>query len=90
MSADLHIDGALAECLQRNNFLVIGRAGMDFYPDPPGTATENATRFVSHLGGSSANICVALTKHAGRASLLTCVSDDSVGRFCINQLQHYA
>jgi len=89
MSASFHIDESLAERLQRNSFLVVGRAGMDFYPDPPGTATENANRFVSHLGGSSANICVALTKHAGQASLLTCVSDDSVGRFCIKQLQHY-
>jgi len=62
---------------------------MDFYPDPPGTAIENATRFVSHLGGSSANISVALAKHSGRVSLLTSVSDDAIGRFCINQLELY-
>ena len=70
-------------------FLIIGRAGMDFYADPPGTRTEEATQFVSHLGGSSANIAVGLTKQGGKAALVTSVSDDSVGRFCINQLKHY-
>ena len=80
---------SISERLSRNAFVVIGRAGMDFYPDPPGTKSEEATQFVSHLGGSSANIAVAITKHDGHASLVTCVSDDAVGRFCINQLAHY-
>ena len=44
--------------IQQNNFLIIGRAGIDIYPDPPGTKTENAKHFVTHLGGSSANIGV--------------------------------
>ena len=69
--------------------LVIGRAGMDLYADPPGTAIETATRFTTALGGSSANIAVALTRAGGRAALLTCVSDDAVGRFCLAQLDHY-
>lgn len=70
-------------------FLIIGRAGMDFYADPPGTRTEEAKQFVSHLGGSSANIAVGLTKQGGKAALVTSVSDDAIGRFCINQLNHY-
>lgn len=69
--------------------LVIGRAGMDLYADPPGTPIETATRFSTALGGSSANIAVALTRAGGRAALLTCVSDDAVGRFCLAQLDHY-
>jgi 5-dehydro-2-deoxygluconokinase len=71
------------------NFLVIGRAGMDLYADPPGTRTEAATRFTAALGGSSANIAVALTRLGCRAALVTCVSDDAVGRFCLNQLDAY-
>jgi len=39
--------------IQKNNFLLIGRAGVDIYPDPPGTKTENANKYVTHLGGSS-------------------------------------
>lgn len=69
--------------------LVIGRAGMDLYADPPGTPIETATRFTTALGGSSANIAVALTRAGGKAALLTCVSDDAVGRFCLAQLDHY-
>jgi len=62
---------------------------MDLYPDPPGTKTEEATQFFSCVGGSSANICVAIQKHGGQTSLVTSVADDSVGRFCTNQLKQY-
>ena len=75
--------------IKENNFLIIGRAGIDIYPDPPGTKTENATHFVTHLGGSSANIAVALTKLGGNCKLLTSVSDDALGRLSINQLHSY-
>jgi 5-dehydro-2-deoxygluconokinase len=70
-------------------FLVIGRAGMDLYADPPGTRTEDATAFTTALGGSSANIAVAITRQGGQAALVTCVSDDAIGRFCLNQLDRY-
>lgn len=75
--------------LAGRNFLVIGRAGMDLYADPPGTRTEDATHFTASLGGSSANIAVALTRQGSRAALVTCVSDDAIGRFCLNQLDAY-
>ena len=75
--------------LAGRTFLVIGRAGMDLYADPPGTRTEDAVRFTAALGGSSANIAVALTRQGCKATLVTCVSDDAVGRFCLNQLDHY-
>lgn len=75
--------------LKGRNFVIIGRAGMDFYPEPPGTKTEHATQFFSCLGGSSANIGVAIVKLGGKADLVTCVSDDAIGRFALNQLDHY-
>ena len=75
--------------IKKNNFLLIGRAGIDIYPDPPGTKTENAKTFVSHLGGSSANMGVQLTKYGGSCSLLTRVSNDALGKFTINQLEYY-
>ena len=75
--------------LAGRNFLVIGRAGMDLYADPPGTRIEDAARFTASLGGSSANIAAALVKLGCRASLLTCVSDDAVGRFCLRELDRY-
>ncbi|WP_085909799.1 5-dehydro-2-deoxygluconokinase [Kiloniella majae] len=77
------------EKIKENNFVILGRAGMDLYPDPPGTKTEDAAQFVATLGGSSANIAVALVKHGCKASLVTSVSDDAVGRFTLNQLDKY-
>ena len=82
MAADL---GKIAQ----NDFVIIGRAGMDFYADPPGTKTEEASQFFACLGGSSANIGVAIVKLGGKASLVTCVSDDAIGRAAVNQLAHY-
>lgn len=76
--------------LRGRSFLVLGRAGMDLYADPPGTRIEEAGRFVAHLGGSSANIAVALVRQGCKAALLTRVSDDAVGRFCLAQLDAYA
>ena len=75
--------------IQKNKFLLIGRAGVDFYPDPPRTKTEKANNYVSHLGGSSANMGVQLTKYGGLCSLLTRVSNDALGKFALNQLDHY-
>jgi 5-dehydro-2-deoxygluconokinase len=75
--------------LSGGRILVIGRAGLDIYPDPPGTRTEEAARFTACLGGSSANIAVALVRLGCRAALLTRVSDDAVGRFCLNELDRY-
>ncbi len=71
------------------NFLVAGRAGMDLYADPPGAGVETAERFVAALGGSAANIAVGLTQLGCKASLITRVSDDAVGRFVLTQLDRY-
>jgi 5-dehydro-2-deoxygluconokinase len=75
--------------LRQNDFLVLGRAGMDLYADPPGTRAEEALNFSSALGGSAANIAVSIVKLGGSASLVTAVSDDAVGRYTLNQLRHY-
>jgi len=75
--------------IQKNNFLLIGRAGVDIYPDPPGTKTENAKKYVTHLGGSSANMAVQLSKYGGSCSILTRVSNDALGKFVLNQLDDY-
>ena len=33
--------------IKKNNFLIIGRAGIDIYPEPPGTKTEYSKNFVA-------------------------------------------
>lgn len=74
--------------IRKNDFVVVGRVGMDLFPEP-GIATENATQFTADMGGSSANIAAGIVKLGGRASLVTRVSDDAVGRFCLNKLRDY-
>lgn len=74
--------------IRKNDFVVVGRVGMDLYP-APGVATENADQFSADMGGSSANIAAGIVKLGGKASLVTRVSDDAVGRFCVNKLHHY-
>lgn len=73
----------------RSRFLVLGRAGMDLYADPPGATAETATHFATALGGSSGNIAAGLARQGRAVSLLTCVSDDSVGRFVRRELAAY-
>ncbi len=80
---------ALIEGIKGNRFAVFGRAGMDMFADPIGVKSEDADTFHADLGGSSANICAGLVKLGSQASLVTSVSDDAVGRFCLNRLRHY-
>ena len=79
----------LSQRIAHNRFVVLGRVGMDLYADPPGTRIEVAEGFVAAIGGSAANIAVALARQGAGAALLTCVSDDAVGRFCLARLRGY-
>ena len=79
----------ILEGIKQKNFLVIGRVGMDMCPEPAGAAIEDATTMMVAMGGSSANIAAGLVKFGMKATLLTRVSDDAVGRYCVNQLGHY-
>lgn len=74
--------------IRQNNFLIVGRAGIDFFTDA-GVAIEDAERVSVDLGGSAANTAAGICKLGGSAALVTRVSDDSIGSYCINRLRHY-
>jgi len=74
--------------IRANNFVVVGRVGMDLFP-APGEAVESADSYTADMGGSSANIAAGVVKLGGKAALVTRVSDDAVGRFCVHKLHHY-
>ena len=76
------------EGIKKNNFVLVGRVGIDFTPDA-GIAIEDASTVMVAMGGSSANIAAGLVKFGSKAALVTRVSDDAIGRYCINQLNHY-
>ena len=69
--------------------LVIGRAGMDIYPEPPGTKISEVKNFSTHLGGSAANTCVALSQLGVQSDLLTCVSEDAIGEYIFEKLKEF-
>lgn len=74
--------------LEKNNFIVVGRAGIDFFTDA-GVRVEDAQTMTVDLGGSAANTAAGLCKLGSKAALVTRVSDDAVGSYCINRLKHY-
>ena len=76
------------DAIKRNSYVVLGRVGMDLFANT-GIAIEDATTFNADMGGSSANIAAGIVKLGGQASLVTRVSDDAVGRFCVGKLKHY-
>ncbi|MDA9865292.1 5-dehydro-2-deoxygluconokinase [bacterium] len=78
----------LRDGIAQNNFIIVGRAGIDFFTDP-GVSIEDAERMTVDLGGSAANIGAGICKLGGKAALVTRVSDDSVGSYCTKRLQHY-
>jgi 5-dehydro-2-deoxygluconokinase len=78
-----------ADRIRQGSFVVLGRVGMDLYADPVGTRVEDAARFTATIGGSAGNIAVALVRQGANAALLTRVSDDAVGRFCIARLAEF-
>ncbi|MEX3016103.1 5-dehydro-2-deoxygluconokinase [Gymnodinialimonas hymeniacidonis] len=74
--------------IRDGRFIVVGRVGMDLSPVDR-SRTEDATEMMVAMGGSSANIAAGLVKLGLSADLVTCVSDDAVGRYCLNQLDDY-
>lgn len=74
--------------IRANSFVIVGRAGIDFFTDA-GVRAEDAARVTVDLGGSAANIGAGICKLGGKAALVTSVSDDAVGSYCINRLRHY-
>lgn len=78
-----------AEGIAAKSFVVLGRVGMDLTAEPIGAATPEATGMMVSMGGSSANIAAGLAKLGCHAALVTCVSDDAVGWYCLNQLDAY-
>lgn len=78
----------LIDGIKKKNFIIVGRAGMDIFTDA-GVAVEDAGRLSADLGGSAANIAVGLVKLGCQASMVTRVSDDSIGSFAMERLKAY-
>jgi 5-dehydro-2-deoxygluconokinase len=67
--------------------LVVGRAGLDLYPQPVGCKIRNSTTFASDVGGSGGNIAIAMGRAGGHIGLISALSDDPVGQLVRQRLQ---
>ena len=61
--------------------VVMGRSGVDLYPLQVGVGLEDVETFGKFLGGSAANVAVAVAKLGHSPALVTGVGDDPFGRF---------
>ena len=66
--------------------LVIGRAGLDLYPEPDGCKIKDALSFSSDMGGSAGNIAVAMARSGAKVGLISALSKDAVGDFVKSRL----
>jgi 5-dehydro-2-deoxygluconokinase len=66
---------------------VLGRIGYDLYAVEHHRPLAEVEHFSRHLGGSSANIAVGLTRLGLRVGLIGCVGNDQLADFLLNFLK---
>ena len=81
-------DTAVSTTAERRQLdaLVIGRSGVDLYPQQPGVHLEDVSAFGRYLGGSAANVAVATARMGRRVGLISGVGDDPFGRYVSREL----
>lgn len=66
--------------------ICLGRAGVDLYAKEENADFLDVSGFDKHVGGSPANIAVALARLGAKPGLISCVSDDGLGRYVCDYL----
>ncbi len=67
--------------------ICLGRAGVDLYAREANTDLMDVSGFEKYVGGSPANIAVALAKLGAKPGLISSVSDDGLGKFVCSYLE---
>ena len=66
--------------------LAIGRLGVDLYPLQDGVGLAQVDTFGKFLGGTAANVSVAVARHGHRPALVSRVGDDPFGHYLLSEL----
>ncbi|MDI6943489.1 5-dehydro-2-deoxygluconokinase [Microbacterium sp. JZ70] len=66
--------------------LAIGRLGVDIYPLQDGVGLEKVETFGKYLGGTAANVSVAVARYGHDSALVSRVGDDPFGRYLLGEL----
>lgn len=61
--------------------IVLGRAGVDLYAREANTDIADISGFDKYVGGSAANIAVAVNRLGAKVGFISCVADDAFGRY---------
>lgn len=69
------------------DFIAIGRAAVDLNPNEINMPMEESVTFTKYVGGSPANITVALARLGMKTGFIGRVADDPLGRFVENYLK---
>ncbi|MCU1569948.1 MAG: 5-dehydro-2-deoxygluconokinase [Naasia sp.] len=72
-----------------NPIVVIGRIGVDLYPTEVNTALKDVSGFTKTIGGSAANVSVAIARHGHEVALVSRTGADQFGQFLVEQLERY-
>lgn len=65
----------------------MGRASVDLYSEQIGSRLEDVQYFRKYLGGSSANMCVGMSRQGLRTAMLTRVGNEQLGRFLVEEFE---
>lgn len=66
--------------------IVLGRAGVDLYARESQTDMADISGFNKFVGGSAANIAVAINKLGGKVGFIGCVAEDAFGDYVTGYL----
>ena len=61
--------------------IILGRAGVDLYACESNTDMADISGFTKFVGGSAANIAVAISKLGGKTGFIGCVANDAFGDY---------
>jgi len=73
---------------RRFDIACLGRLAVDLYAQQFGARLEDVSSFAKYLGGSSANIAFGAARLGLRATMISRVGDEQMGRFLVETLQH--
>ena len=63
--------------------VVAGRVCIDLYPQQSGLSLREVTSFGKSIGGSAANVAVAVARHGRTVSFLSRTGDDPFGEYAV-------
>jgi 5-dehydro-2-deoxygluconokinase len=69
--------------------ICMGRFGVDIYPNQVGVGLEDVETFGKYVGGTAANVAIAVARHGHAVRLISRVGDDPFGRYAKRALGEF-